>query len=232
MSKKDNKISSKELREWKTKFYSFQTPDELMNLHYELREIVGRENFYNKGGLTFLQEAHVLATYGQLVKAEKVRLVPEQLNQNDCEIVLNGEKRTYEITEVMEEGRKRGDEYKGKPDNSWRYITDEQMRQSSISGFRQFRTIIESKASKGYDNSVGLIVYYNVSDFDEDDYFVAEITKILESIEYEFPTINLLHNVDISTFPKMTLESSTALLQESTLFRFKLRDYCEFESSL
>ena len=202
MTKEGGEISSKELREWKAKFCEFQTPDELMTLHYELREIVGREKFYNKGGLTFLQEAHVLATYGRLLKAEKVRLVPEHLKQNDCEIVLNGEKRTYEITEVMEEGRKRGDEYKGKPDNSWREITDEQMRQSSILGFRQFRKIIESKASKGYDSSVGLIVYYNVSDFDEEDYFVAEITKISESIEYEFPTINILNNVDIFHFSK------------------------------
>lgn len=70
MSKNDNEISSKELREWKAKFYSFQTPDELMNLHYKLKEIVGQEKFFNIGGLTFLQEAHVLATYGQLVKAE------------------------------------------------------------------------------------------------------------------------------------------------------------------
>ena len=65
-----------------------------------------------------------MATYGQLVKAEKVRLVPEQLNQNDCEIILNGEKRTYEITEVMEEGRKRRDEYKGKLLRNRRKITD------------------------------------------------------------------------------------------------------------
>lgn len=45
MSKNENEISSKELREWKAKFCSFQTPDQLMNLHYELREIVGRVNF-------------------------------------------------------------------------------------------------------------------------------------------------------------------------------------------
>lgn len=101
----------------------------------------------------------------------------------------------------MGEERKRGDEYKNKTDGELTEITEEQMQTSSLSGFKQLTKTIKKKASKGYDESVGLIVYYNVSDFD-DEIFVTEVTKILESLTYSFPTIDFLHNEDIFRFTK------------------------------
>ncbi len=195
-------VSNEELKEWAKKFEEFRTPEELMHLNDELRSKFRDGELFNRSGLTFVLEAHVTATFGQLKKAEKVRLIPQHLNQNDCEIVMNGESLRFEITEIMEEERKRGDEYKNKTDGELTEITEEQMQASSLSGFRQLTKIIKQKASKGYDDSVGLIVYYNVSDFDKDEKFVTEVTKILESLTYSFPTIDFLHNHDIFRFTK------------------------------
>lgn len=90
--KHNNKtVSKEELKEWAKKFEKFRTPDELMHLYDELRSKFGHGELFNRSGLTFVLEAHISATFGKLKKAEKVRLIPQHLNQNDCEIIMNGE---------------------------------------------------------------------------------------------------------------------------------------------
>ncbi len=58
-------------------------------------------------------EAYVTGKYGFLVQAENVRLIAQNQNQNDCKFVVEGKRLSFEITKILEIGRKRGDKYRG-----------------------------------------------------------------------------------------------------------------------
>lgn len=91
---------------------------------------------YNRGGFNFLQEAHVAGVVGQGVSAESVRLILEDCNMNDCEIVVEGVKRQHEITEIMKKGRKRGDEYRDISEYGSKETTEEEMKTNFATSMR------------------------------------------------------------------------------------------------
>ena len=102
----------------------------------------------------------------------------------------------------MEEERRRGEEYKGETVAQLSELSDDKMRQNSASGFRKLKKSISEKSSKGYDDSVGLIVYFNVHEFYDEEDFVEGVKPILESLQYKFPTIDILEGNNLYRFTK------------------------------
>lgn len=195
-------IDSDEMKKWKHKFQALMPPDQLMELYSQLRNKICLEEMYNRGGFNFLQEAYVAGMFGRQIGAKSVRLIPEHCNMCDCEIVVKGVKRRYEITEIMRNGRKRGDEYRDISKYGSKDTTEEEMKRNFATSMCQLRCSIIKKSRMGYDNSVGLIVYFNVSTFGDDKMLVDGITKVLENVDYEFPTIDVLNSVDLFRFTK------------------------------
>lgn len=209
IQKKQCEIGREKLKEWEQEFQSFMHPKVMMTMYETRRNQIGLEELYNRGGLNFLMEAYLTGKYGLLIQAKKVRLIDQNLNLNDCEVVVEEKRLSFEITEILKKGRKRGDEYKGGKESGEEGTTEREMLENLSSGFCDLRTAIIKKSKKGYDKSVGLIVYFNISNWGDDDRLVKGITRVLETVDYEFPTIDVLHDQSIFRFTKCDRRSVT-----------------------
>lgn len=111
----------------------------------------------------------------------------------------------------MASGRKRGDEYKNRSANAFVEITDEEMSINFIIGLQSFRSILTKKSRKSYPNSVHLLVYYNVSDFEEYETFFPAVKEIVDSVDHRFKSIEILRGNEVFSFHKK--QSSTSILE-------------------
>lgn len=200
--KREYPMGSAEMKKWRHKFQSPMPPDQMLKLYDELRDKICLEEMYNRGGFNFVQEAYVAGVVGRRVGADSVRLIPEDCDMNDCELVVGGVTRHYEITEILKKGRKRGDEYRN-PSKHWpKETTEEEMQRTFATGMCQLRCSIIKKSKKGYHCSVGLIVYFNLSTFGDNGMLVDGITNVLENVDYVFPTIDILDGENLFRFKK------------------------------
>ncbi len=58
-------------------------PMAMLKLYETRRNKIGIEELYNRGGLNFIMEVYVTGKFGLLIQAENVRLIAQNLNQND-----------------------------------------------------------------------------------------------------------------------------------------------------
>lgn len=64
----------------------------------------------------------------------------------------------------------------------------------------ELERIIGTKSQKGYDNSVGLIVYYDVQDFADETEILPAWKRVIQSIKHSFPSIDLLRGAKLYRF--------------------------------
>lgn len=97
----------------------------------------------------------------------KIRLVPETEQFPDAKMLIGQNEYDFEITEVMEPGRKRGDEYKEKHENKVKGTNEEVQLvghlfdEGSRQGAKWIANGIERKVKKRYSVKSHLIIHAN-----------------------------------------------------------------------
>lgn len=144
------------------------TPSELLVHYQSLRDDVSSRDFFNNPEHSKTQEIWCAAQFGLGYQAHisecQIRLEDEDAQTEvDFELLVSNRTFPFQITEVQELGRRRGDEYKKEDKNAnWR-------NNDGLSGTDNnpilIKSAIDKKAKKLYANSknLNLLVYVNLA---------------------------------------------------------------------
>ncbi|KCZ93514.1 hypothetical protein [Hyphomonas johnsonii] len=142
----------------------WMTPDE-MEARFDVLSAVSGEYFFIQGGLQFIRDSHIAATFGKARRANRVRLCGGE--RPDFEIEVGNVTQLYEATEADLPGRRRGDEYKaslGKP-NTLIHVENAEINANIAAVPGALRARALGKAGGGYDPSWGLVIFLNVATY-------------------------------------------------------------------
>lgn len=114
---------------------------------------------FNKANAGFLREAIPIAAFAKHRNVQSVRLVPQRECLNDGQFRSADEIIDIEVTEVVEAGRRRGDEYRSGIRLQTVADFDPSLGDTVVSGLA---TAIKNKAEKGYPTKPLLLVYLNI----------------------------------------------------------------------
>ncbi|MCG2626666.1 hypothetical protein L6654_08530 [Bradyrhizobium sp. WYCCWR 13023] len=151
------------LAEGRKALEAWQTPEQFISKVDEIADAVDSEVLFNRNETQFLRDAMVLATFVRYRTVEKVRLANEKDPWPDGFIGMPKDPVNIEVTEVLEEGRKRGDEYKNdaKPLDG----DAEDWRRRALDIPVQLEKAIKRKKKKGYGKKCKLVIYLNMSNY-------------------------------------------------------------------
>jgi hypothetical protein len=141
----------------------WQTPDEFIAKVNELADLVESEPLFNLTTVGFLRDAMVLGEFTKFRPTEKVRLAAEKDRWPDGQIGTEQNPINIEVTEVLEEGRKRGEEYRNESHPLDGNAEDWRRRALAIPG--QLEKAIKRKRQKGYGKKCKLVIYLNMSNY-------------------------------------------------------------------
>jgi hypothetical protein len=141
----------------------WQTPSEFIAKVEELGRRVKSEPLFNLAAVKFLLDAMVLAEFVKLRPGEKLRLAEQKQQWPDGQIGTPEAPVDVEVTEVLEEGRKRGEEYRN--DSYPKDGTAEDWRKRALAIPAQLEKAIERKVRKGYGKKCMLVIYLNMSNY-------------------------------------------------------------------
>lgn len=151
------RLTKKDKKHWREFFQKFITPTDCLSLVSDLKQKIG-DNFHIQSGLEFAREAWILGTYGSKTQADEVRLYPESYFDGE---VRNGDHcLRVEITEIQDENRRRGDEYRQRVQDL-EHITEDWAEDALKSFPDHFRKCLNKKLNKDYPKDVGLLIYLN-----------------------------------------------------------------------
>jgi hypothetical protein len=147
------------------------TPDELLDRYRGIRNQITTEEFFRSPKHKKTQEmwcaAHFARAYNQYVAPCAV-LISNEDEQIDADFFLEvgGTRYPFQVTELMEPGRRRGDEYRGGGAERTR---DEDWSEGTEHGPAWIRTAIELKNKKKYAGAatLNLLVYLNFAAYEQ-----------------------------------------------------------------
>ena len=154
------KVTAQELAAGRSELERWQTPAAFIAKVKELGERVKSDKLFNLTTVKFLLDAMVLAEFVKFRPTEMVRLVEQRAEWPDGQIGTRKNPANIEITEAMEVGRKRGDEYRNpqQPQD----VTAEDLHRRAKAIPEQLEKAIQQKADKGYSHKCVLVVYLNI----------------------------------------------------------------------
>jgi len=158
-----SELDVEKLRGGRAALECWQTPAEFIAKVEELAESIKSEPLFNRAAVGFLLDAMVLAEFVKFRPTQQVHLVGENEQWPDGQTGTPQRPLNIEVTEVLEEGRKRGVEYRedGLPQNG--AAEDWRKRALAIPG--QLEKAIERKVRKGYAKKCALVIYLNMSTY-------------------------------------------------------------------
>jgi hypothetical protein len=141
----------------------WQTPAEFIAKVEELAEPVKSDKLFNQAAVGFLLDAMVLAEFVKFRPPEQVRLVDQKEQWPDGQTGTPENPIDIEVTEVLEDGRKRGDEYREGVEAKTETADDWRKRALAIPG--RLEEAIQRKIRKGYARKCVLVIYLNMSNY-------------------------------------------------------------------
>lgn len=157
-------LTANELRTAQADLRQWMTLDE-MAARFDALSAISGDYFFIQGGLQFIRDAHIAATFAKSRAARRVRLCAG--NRPDFEIDGADGTRLFEATEADLPGRRRGDEYRatlGKPDTMVHVENAEiNANIAAVPGALTARAV--GKAGGGYDPAWGLVIFLNVATY-------------------------------------------------------------------
>ena len=129
----------------------------------ELAKLVKSDKLFNLAGVGFLLDAMVLAEFTKFRPTENVHLVEQKEQWPDGQTGTPQKPIDIEITEVLEDGRRRGDEYRNhqQPQDG----TADDWRNRALAIPEQLEKAIQRKIGKGYAQKCILLIYLNMSNY-------------------------------------------------------------------
>jgi hypothetical protein len=158
-----SEVNQEELVAGRTALERWQTPAAFIAKVEELGERVKSDKLFNLTTVKFLLDAMVLAEFVMFRPTENVRLVEQKERWPDGQTGTPQNPIDIEITEVLEDGRRRGDEYRNHQQP--RDGTAEDWRKRALAIPEQLEKAIKRKISKGYARKCVLVIYLNMGNY-------------------------------------------------------------------
>lgn len=193
-------LSELDMQIWEKKFHNFMSPLELKAQYDRLFRIMGNLEFFMKAGLTFMRDAHVSAKFGNIRDVEKVRLVPISSNENQCEILENGHRTSYQIVKLVELDPKLREAYKNGKPIVFRPKTEEMMTENLYDGIARTGQVLVEKSKTITSEEAKIVIYFNVYELKEEKIFTELVSDILKSTKHGFSTINFIRHGKVYRF--------------------------------
>jgi hypothetical protein len=136
----------------------WQTPQEFVSKVEAFAPLVKSSTLFNKSNAGFLLDAIPIAELTKRRTVQLVRMVKQSERRNDGQIQNASETLDIEVTEILDPGRKRGDEYRCEADQAVRHY-DPHLGETIAN---QLANGVKKKADKGYTTTPLLLVYLNI----------------------------------------------------------------------
>jgi hypothetical protein len=143
----------------KASLCEWQLPESMLRLVASIPS----DPFLTQAGLEFLQDAWIGAEFARLRHVPRVRLIAD--TRPDFEIEIDGRVDRFEAVEVLEAGRRRGDEYRAGGNVVTEFDPIEDWVARADHAPRWIEEACRKKASMGYDPLTNLIVYLNLGEY-------------------------------------------------------------------
>jgi hypothetical protein len=148
--KRDAEAAHGDLAQWRS-------PADFIARVIEVQRTVRSGDLFHSRDFNFLTEALALSEFVELYAVEKVRLNSPSEQHPDAFICLNGEAVDVEITEVLNQGRRRGKEYRER-EVTVRHSSSEELEARRVEIEPAVTTAISRKVDRGNHN--GLLLVY------------------------------------------------------------------------
>jgi len=150
----------------KTELSRWHSPAAFIKRVQEMDGLIESAVLFTKPNINFLFDALVLAEFVKLRPVEQVRLAGTREEWPDGFVGNQKAFENVEVTEIMEPGRKRGDEYRRMVDNS-KSPPDrpEDWRARAAKIPAALEAGIMKKVQKNYGTKPLLLVYLNIGDY-------------------------------------------------------------------
>jgi hypothetical protein len=158
-----SEVNSEDLAAGRSVLERWQTPGEFRAKVEELAESIKSDKLFNRSEMGFLLDAMVLAEFVKFRPTESVRLVEQKEQWPDGQTGTAQKPIDIEITEVLEEGRRRGEQYR----NQQQPLdgTADEWRKRALAIPAQLEKAIQRKSRKGYARKPVLLIYLNMSNY-------------------------------------------------------------------
>jgi len=203
---KPTRIPKKLRKSFQARLSTWQTVKEFKGCYQEIVSQINSEIYFNQGGFDFLRDAYVASEVASAWSADKVRLTIA--DRPDFELISRNGLESFEATEALEPGRRRGQEYKNiGGDLELEEDPGEDWFRRGREGIQWLETAAKNKATNAgdgkYGDGVNLAIYLNMNEFD------------------------VLHEEVLSKFPSATQAAKS--LFKSVLVLWKGVVYCVWQ---
>lgn len=170
------------------------SPDELLAKYRDIREQMSLKQFYCSPGMSRVREmwcaAHFARAYERYICKCLVRIDEEDSQDDvDFELGLDNQWHLFQVAEVMQPDRRRGDEYKNL---ILSHMSIEDWDRGTEQGAEWIRSSIQRKLDKNYSrvSELNLLLYLN---FVEDGLQHVNVRDHCEQVLRHFRTVWLLN---------------------------------------
>ena len=172
----------------------FISPSELLAQFRRQTTDLTNERLFNDPAHQKKRELWVSATLGlgleQVGVKSLVRVVAEESDAADCELLVGSNVLRFQITEVQKPGRQRGREYKELHKNPTMMVPYQPQR-GMQEGPQWIASAVKDKCCKRYDPKPHLVVYVN---FEAEDLDLGEVRRHCIPYKDAFHSLWLLQN--------------------------------------
>ncbi len=193
-------LSELDMQVWERKFHNFMSPVEFKAQYDQLFRIVGTLEFFVKAGLTFMRDAYVSAKFGNIRDVEKVRLVPVYTNENQCEVLENGEIANYQVVKLVEVDPKLREAFKNGKTITFVPKTEEMMTENLYDGIARTKQALIEKSKTTTSEEAKLVIYFNVYELKGEAIFTELVSDMLKSANHGFSIVNFIRQGKVYRF--------------------------------
>lgn len=159
-------LTKAERESWPIRLEQAMPPNEMVRLVDELQVILDAHMLV-QAGLAFVRDAWTAGRFAQARGADTVRLWPG--DRPDCELTFDGKHELFEIVEADQPGRRRSEEYRdlirrSEMGEGEAAELDEDWNVRAANAPQMLEHAATSKAAKGYDPDIGLIILLNLTE--------------------------------------------------------------------
>ena len=197
-------LNEVDMKMWEQKFHRFMSPDELKAQYDRLFKIIGTLDFFYKKGLMFMRDAYNSGKFASIRNSEKVRIVPKNGHQNDCEVIEDGKTYLYELLQLIERDKKKVEEYQNGKPITFVPRTSEEMKNNFHDAINRFRIELKTRETHSTSKESLLLVNFNVFELEDDKPFVHSINKIIQSVDHNYRYISFIRHGKVFRFGKNT----------------------------
>lgn len=162
-------LTKAERDRWQHRLEQAMVPSDMIKQVDELKGIL-LGHMHVQAGLAFVRDAWIGSRFAQARGADAVRLWPG--DRPDCELTFQGRRELFEIVEADQPGRQRSAEYRELIQRAERgeppAIEEDPVENwfaRAANGPQMLEHAAKSKAAKGYDPNVSLLIYLNLGEY-------------------------------------------------------------------